>query len=106
MKPNYRRCVSCRQVALKSDFWRVVRLYPSGKLQLDQGMGRSAYICPQESCLVAARKKNKLGRSLKAPVSEELYQTLWQRLTASQHERSLLLVSETSSQEPPIVPGP
>ncbi|MBD2774873.1 DUF448 domain-containing protein [Iningainema tapete] len=81
MKPNYRRCISCRKVGLKQEFWRVVRVYgESGQLQLDEGMGRSAYICPLESCLEAAQKKNRLGRSLRASVPSALYQTLWQRL--------------------------
>lgn len=80
MEPNYRRCVSCRKVGPKQDFWRIVRVYPEGQVQLDRGMGRSAYLCPQSSCLEAARKKNRLGRSLKAPVPEKLYEILWQRL--------------------------
>ena len=83
MKPNYRRCISCNRVGLKQEFWRIVRDYSSGQLQLDLGMGRSAYICPQASCLQAAQKKNRLGRSLRVKaVSEDLYQTLWQRLAA------------------------
>jgi predicted RNA-binding protein YlxR (DUF448 family) len=80
MKPNYRRCLSCRQVAPKQSFWRVVRVYPSQKVQLDLGMGRSAYLCPQESCLVAAQKKNRLGRSLHTVIPDELYETLRDRL--------------------------
>ncbi|NES99769.1 MAG: YlxR family protein [Sphaerospermopsis sp. SIO1G2] len=80
MQPNYRRCLSCRRVGLKQEFWRIVRVFPSRKVQLDQGMGRSAYICPTSSCLQAAQKKNRLGRSLRATVPETLYQTLWQRL--------------------------
>ncbi|MEA5566445.1 YlxR family protein [Anabaena sp. UHCC 0399] len=80
MKPNYRRCVSCRKVGLKEEFWRIVRVFPSGKVQLNEGMGRSAYICLQQSCLQTAQKKNKLGRSLRASVPEKLYQTLWQHL--------------------------
>jgi len=84
MKPNYRRCISCRQMALKHKFWRIVRVYASKEVQLDQGMGRSAYICPQESCLQAAQKKNRLGRSLHTPIPEVLYQTLWQRLATQQ----------------------
>ncbi len=80
MKPNLRRCISCRQVAHKNDLWRVVRVYPSRKVQLDEGMGRSAYLCPQESCLKAAQKKDRLGRILKAQVPEAIYQVLWQRL--------------------------
>jgi predicted RNA-binding protein YlxR (DUF448 family) len=81
MKPNYRRCVSCRKVAAKEEFWRIVRLYPSHQVQLDQGMGRSAYLCPQASCLKIAQKKNRLGKALRAAVPAELYQILWQRIT-------------------------
>lgn len=84
MKPNYRRCISCRRVALKQEFWRIVRVYPSGQLQLDQGMGRSAYLCPQASCLQAAQKKNRLERSLHTSVPEALHKTLWQRLAMKQ----------------------
>jgi hypothetical protein len=47
-------------------------------------MGRSAYLCPQSSCLTAAQKKNRLGRSLHTSVPEHLYETLWQRLAAMQ----------------------
>lgn len=84
MKPNYRRCISCRRVALKQEFWRIVCVYPSGQLQLEQGMGRSAYLCPQASCLQAAQKKNRLGRSLRKSVPEALYRTLWQRLATQE----------------------
>lgn len=82
MKPNYRRCLSCRKVAPKEAFWRIVRVHPSRQVQLDQGMGRSAYLCPQASCLAVAQKKNRLGRSLRASVPEQVYETLSQRLSA------------------------
>ncbi|HIK12112.1 MAG TPA: YlxR family protein [Oscillatoriaceae cyanobacterium M33_DOE_052] len=81
MKPNYRRCVSCRQVAPKEALWRVVRIHPGHQVQLDVGMGRSAYLCPQATCLKAAQKKNRLGQAVRAAVPAELYQTLWQRLS-------------------------
>lgn len=81
MKPNYRRCISCRRVAPKQEFWRIVRLHPTYRVTLEQGEGRSAYICPQESCLQIAQKKNRLGRSLKAPIPNQLYDSLWRRLT-------------------------
>jgi len=82
MLPNYRRCISCRKVASKEAFWRIVRVYPSGQLQLDLGMGRSAYLCPEQECLKAAQKKNRLGKALRARVPQEIYQTLWERLGA------------------------
>jgi uncharacterized protein len=88
MTPNYRRCISCRRVALKEEFWRIVRVFGSRTVQLNEGMGRSAYICPQTSCLQAAQKKNRLGRSLHATVPETLYQTLWQRLASSNNHSS------------------
>ena len=83
MKPNYRRCISCRQVAPKSSFWRIIRVYPSRQVQLDQGMGRSAYLCPQEDCLQIARRKNRLGKALKISVPEEIYEQLWGRLSST-----------------------
>jgi uncharacterized protein len=85
MKPNYRRCISCRRIALKQEFWRIVRVNPSGQLQLDRGMGRSAYLCPQEDCLLAAQKKNRLGRSLRTSVPSGIYDTLLQRLEDNAH---------------------
>ncbi|MBW4692942.1 MAG: YlxR family protein [Lyngbya sp. HA4199-MV5] len=86
MKPNDRRCVSCRKVAPKAEFWRIVRVQSAQRhspptVQLDQGMGRSAYLCPQANCLQLAQKKDRLGRALKAPVADQLYKTLWQRLS-------------------------
>jgi uncharacterized protein len=81
---NYRRCVSCRRLAPKESFWRIVRVHPSRQVQLDSGMGRSAYLCPSDSCLRLAVKKNRLGRALKTPVPQSLYETLRQRLESQE----------------------
>ena len=83
MKPNYRRCISCRKVGLKEEFWRIVRVFPSRQVQLDWGMGRSAYICQNPNCLQAAEKKNRLGRALRASVPDMVYHTLRQRVSQS-----------------------
>lgn len=80
MAKDDRRCVSCRKVAPKAAFWRVIRLAGSQDVVLDQGMGRSAYLCPCAACLTTVQKKNRLSRALKAPVSGELYDRLAQRL--------------------------
>ncbi len=81
MIKNHRRCVSCRRVADRTEFWRVVAVHPSQNIQLDVGMGRSVYLCTQLDCLNAAQKKNRLGRALKATVTAEIYQQLWSRLS-------------------------
>jgi uncharacterized protein len=80
MKPNLRCCVSCRKTAPKEDFFRVVRVYPTHTVEIDGGMGRSAYLCRNPQCLEIAQKKNRIGRSLKTTVSPEIYQQLRDRL--------------------------
>ncbi|PSF38984.1 DUF448 domain-containing protein [Aphanothece hegewaldii CCALA 016] len=80
MPINIRRCISCHKIAPKTSFWRIVRVYPSGQVQLDQGMGRSAYLCPTDSCLKNALSKNRLGRALRSPIPQDLVQTLRERL--------------------------
>ena len=60
--------------------WRIVRIFPNHRVQLDSGMGRSAYLCPSAICLSVAKKKNRLGRLLKASVPAEIFQELETRL--------------------------
>ncbi|MDX2254087.1 MAG: YlxR family protein [Pseudanabaenaceae cyanobacterium bins.39] len=87
-----RRCVSCHCVAPRDRFWRIVRV-PMTKtdgerspdaqkftIQLDHGMGRSAYLCPNASCLQIAQKKNRLGRALRMPIPPEVLEVLRSRL--------------------------
>ncbi len=80
MAPNDRRCVSCRRVAPKSALLRVVRIHPTHTVQLDQGMGRSAYLCPTLACLQAAQKRDRLSRMLKVKVPASIYEALWHRV--------------------------
>ena len=83
MEINHRRCVTCRTVAHRDQFWRVVRLSETGAVVLDQGMGRSAYLCPTQDCLAMAQKKKRLERSLRIAVPPEIYYSLWTRLENS-----------------------
>ncbi|WP_071527241.1 YlxR family protein [Nodosilinea nodulosa] len=98
MQPNYRRCVSCRRVGPKAEFWRLVRVYPDRTVHLGTGMGRSAYLCPRPDCLSAAQKKKRLGRALKASVPDEVYQLLWQCLEGT--------VVEVSPASASVTPAP
>jgi uncharacterized protein len=59
-------------------------------------MGRSVYLCPTDNCLKAARQKNRLGRSLKAPVPDEIYQILQSRLSTNSKD-SLAFREKTES---------
>jgi uncharacterized protein len=84
MEKNHRRCVSCRQTAPKITLWRLIRLAGTQTIVLDVGMGRSAYLCPNASCLQSAQKKDRLSRALKTRVDPHFYQQLADRLTASE----------------------
>lgn len=89
----HRRCVSCQCVAMRDNFWRVVRVPITQaditlaednpkqfQVQLDDGMGRSAYLCKKLDCLQIAQKKNRLGRSLRTPIPSEIFDILKLRL--------------------------
>ena len=80
MKANYRRCISCRCTNHKKTFWRIVKVSLSQKVQLDKGIGRSAYLCPNETCLAIASQKNRLGRGLRTSIPQDIYKKLWKRL--------------------------
>ncbi len=92
----HRRCVSCQYVAIRDTFWRVVRVpiattdqrakegeskqEVQNHIQLDHGMGRSAYLCQKLECLQIAQKKNRLGRSLRTHIPPEIFDILKSRL--------------------------
>jgi uncharacterized protein len=75
-----RSCISCRHKAEKSEFWRIVRTASDREIKINQGQGRSAYLCKTERCLLAAEKKDRLSRALKIPIAKEFYQNLKQEL--------------------------
>jgi predicted RNA-binding protein YlxR (DUF448 family) len=78
-RPVLRRCVSCRQLLDRRQLWRVIRLAEGGMV-LDQGMGRSAYLCPNRDCLEEAKRRRKLQKALRCQVAESIVAALEQRL--------------------------
>jgi hypothetical protein len=61
------------------------RVYPDRTVQLDEGMGRSAYLCPQEPAASGQRKRKiRLGRILKGHGCQSIHLpgSLWQRLNS------------------------
>ena len=77
--PVLRRCVACRELFDRSILWRVIRDHQDGVL-LDQGMGRSAYLCRKESCLEDAQRRKRLPKALRCQVPESAIEELRQRL--------------------------
>ena len=81
-RPVLRRCVACRQLLDRRQFWRVIRDHQDGVL-LDEGMGRSAYLCQNEDCLEEARRRKRLQKALRCQVPDAVLETLGQRLRHS-----------------------
>lgn len=80
-RPVLRRCVACRKLFDRSILWRVIRDHWDGVL-LDQGMGRSAYLCPQESCFEEAQRRKRLQKALRCQVPDSVLEELRQRLNS------------------------
>ena len=77
--PVLRRCVTCRQLLDRQRLWRVIRLAQGG-VALDHGMGRSAYVCPNQDCFEEAKRRRKLQKALRCQVADSLLEALEQRL--------------------------
>ncbi|RPF82291.1 MAG: YlxR family protein [Synechococcus sp. TMED20] len=84
-RPILRRCVACRQLLDRRLLWRVVRDYRDGVL-LEEGMGRSAYLCPKEACLEDARRRKRLQKALRCQVPDAVLSTMQKRLSSTTGE--------------------
>ena len=80
-RPVLRRCVACRELLDRQQLWRVIRLAEGG-IGLDQGMGRSAYLCPSQECLDEAKRRKRLQRALRSQVADSIVESLEKRLTS------------------------
>lgn len=85
-RPILRRCVACRQLLDRQLLWRVIRDHQDGVL-LDRGMGRSAYLCPTETCLDEARRRKRLNKALRCQVPDSLIAVLQERLSSERTSR-------------------
>ena len=81
-RPVLRRCVACRELFDRSILWRVIRDHQDGVL-LDQGMGRSAYLCRRESCLEEAQRRKRLHKALRCQVPDSAIEELRKRLKSN-----------------------
>ncbi|MFZ0406525.1 MAG: YlxR family protein [Cyanobium sp.] len=81
-RPVLRRCVACRDLRDRQLLWRLIRQV-DGSITLDQGMGRSAYLCPDRACLEEAKRRKRLQRSLRCQIADSIIATLDARLEAN-----------------------
>ncbi len=74
-----RRCVSCKKVLDRKFLLKVTRDFQNGVV-LSEGMGRSAYLCPTESCFEEALKRKRLQKALRCAIDSSVFNMLQKRL--------------------------
>ena len=89
MKPRrvpLRKCTGCGEMKPKKDLIRVVKS-PEGEISLDltgRKPGRGAYVCPQQACLIAARKARRLEKAFSCAIPAEVYDRMEEELAANE----------------------
>ncbi len=72
---HLRKCVGCGTLKNRKNLIKLTLNNQNNEIVFNTDtkiFGRSAYLCYNKSCIINALKKNKLQKSLKAPISEEL----------------------------------
>ena len=77
--PILRRCVSCKKVLDRKSLLKVTKDFQDGVVLLG-GMGRSAYICPTESCFEEALKRKRLQKALRCDIHSSVFNMLQKQL--------------------------
>ncbi len=76
MKPQ-RMCTVCRTMKDREELFRVVKNSDGVFVDKDNKIqGRGAYICKTEECVLVARKRTALQRSLSCFVDSDVYDIL------------------------------
>ena len=78
-RPILRRCVSCKKMINRNQLLKVTRDYKDGVV-LEGGIGRSAYICPNETCLEEALRRKRLQKALRCQVPFNVIELLQDQL--------------------------
>ena len=77
--PILRRCVSCKRVLDRKSLLKVTKDFQNGVVAFG-GMGRSAYICPTETCIEEAWKRKRLQKALRCEVHSSVFNMLQKQL--------------------------
>ena len=78
-RPILRRCVACRKLFNREQLLKVTRDYQDGVV-LEGGMGRSAYLCPNETCLEESCRRKRLQKALRCQIPASVVEMLQKRL--------------------------
>ena len=79
--PVMRICISCRKTYDRKKLLKITKDHKQG-IMLDQGMGRSAYICKTKKCFSDTKIKKKLQRALKTIFEPEFFEIFKKEITS------------------------
>ena len=70
--PIMRKCISCRTTFDRTNLLKITNDHKLG-IMLNQGIGRSAYICKSKKCYTDSKLKKKLQKALKSTLSPNFF---------------------------------
>ena len=70
--PVMRKCISCRTSFDRTNLLKITNDHNLGII-LNQGMGRSAYICKSKKCSKDTKLKKKLQKALKSILDPDFF---------------------------------
>ena len=70
--PIMRRCISCRTTFDRNSLFKITNDHKLG-VMLNQGMGRSAYICKSKNCYTDSKLQKKLQKALKSVLNPDFF---------------------------------
>ena len=70
--PVMRKCISCRTTFDRNNLLKITKDHKLG-IGLNQGMGRSAYVCKSKKCSTDSKLKKKLQKALKSIVNPDFF---------------------------------
>ena len=84
-KVPLRKCVSCNERKEKRELVRIV--VSDGALVIDKTSkmnGRGAYLCKDEKCVINAKKRKSIDRSLEVSAPDDFYDLLLKEIESGQ----------------------
>ena len=70
--PVMRKCISCRTTFDRRNLLKITNDHKLGII-INQGMGRSAYICKSKKCSTDSKLKKKLQKALKSVLKSDFF---------------------------------
>ena len=70
--PVMRECISCRTTFDRKNLLKITNDHKLG-IMLNQGIGRSAYICKSKKCYTDSKLQKKLQKALKSILNPDFF---------------------------------